>query len=59
MSQDWVKYTSEFLQSRVKLDVLNHHILNIKNLIIDVLKITSLKYFSEDKKPFRFLNVRY
>ena len=59
MSQDWVKYTSEFLQSSVRLYVLNHHILNIKNLIIDVLKITSLKYFSEDKKPFRFLNVRY
>jgi len=59
MSQNWVKYTSEFLQSRVKLYVLNHHILNIKNLIIDVLKITSLKYFSEDKKPFRFSNVRY
>ena len=58
MSQDWVKYTSEFLQSSVKLYVLNHHILNIKNLIIDVLKITSLKYFSEDKKPIRFLNVR-
>ena len=59
MSQDWVKYTSEFLQSSVKLYVLNHHILNIKNLIIDVFKITSLKYFSEDKKPFRFLNVSY
>ena len=59
MSQDWVKYTSEFLQSSVKLYVLDHHILNIKNLIIDVFKITSLKYFSEDKKPFRFLNVRY
>ena len=58
MSQDWVKYTSEFLQSSVKLYVLNHHILNIKNLIIDVFKITSLKYFSEDKKPIRFLNVR-
>ena len=55
MSQDWVKYTSEFLQSSVKF----HHILIIKNLIIDVFKITSLKYFSEDKKPFRFLNVRY